>query len=350
MFRPNVSIIVPVYNTEKYLNKCINSLISQTLKNIEIILVDDGSLDNCSKICDDYKKIDDRIKVIHKENAGLGYARNSGLEIAKGEFVAFLDSDDYVNKNMYEILYAEAKKKSLNAVFCGYKRVYKDKYIKEIIKYDKSIIYKDIKEAQSVLLDMVGAEPSYPMDYKLEVSSCMAVYFREILTRHSILFCSERDYISEDYLFNIDFLSKSKKIGFLAQALYYYRRNEVSLTRCYKEDRFVKRKKLFIEANTRLGRIFDTNIFQTRADRAFIGNVRVIISIEVANIIRLTYSRVKQNIINICNDELLRVVLNRFPYKKLPVMQKMFFLCIKKRSINLLILLCILNNIRKASI
>lgn len=109
--QPKVSVVVPIYNTEPYLERCMQSLLSQTLKDIEIILVDDGSPDCSPKMCDEYAQKDSRIKVIHKRNAGLGYARNSGLEIATGEYVAFIDSDDYIAPNMYEKLYNTAKKK-----------------------------------------------------------------------------------------------------------------------------------------------------------------------------------------------------------------------------------------------
>ena len=105
MQQPKVSIIVPVYGVELYLDRCLQSLLRQTLKDIEIILVDDGSPDRCPQMCDVYALKDCRIKVIHKNNSGLGEARNSGLEIATGEYIAFVDSDDYVENNMYECLY-----------------------------------------------------------------------------------------------------------------------------------------------------------------------------------------------------------------------------------------------------
>ena len=100
-----VSVIVPVYNVESYLDRCLGSIVNQTLKNIEIIIVDDGSPDNCPSMCDRWAKRDNRIKVIHKKNAGLGFARNSGLDVAKGEYVIFCDSDDSVDSVMYESLY-----------------------------------------------------------------------------------------------------------------------------------------------------------------------------------------------------------------------------------------------------
>ena len=100
-----ISIIIPVYNVEKYLRRCLNSIINQTYKDIEIILVDDGSTDNSGKICDEYKEKDNRIVVIHKENGGLSDARNAGIDIAKGKYIGFIDSDDFADIRMYEIIY-----------------------------------------------------------------------------------------------------------------------------------------------------------------------------------------------------------------------------------------------------
>ena len=113
---PKVSIIVPVYNVELYLDRCIQSLVNQTLKDIEIILVDDGSPDNCPCLCDGYARNDSRIRVIHKQNEGLGYARNSGLEVATGDYVTFCDSDDCVSVNTYEYCYGIAIKENLDIV------------------------------------------------------------------------------------------------------------------------------------------------------------------------------------------------------------------------------------------
>ncbi len=102
---PLISVIIPIYNVEKYLKKCIDSVISQTYKNLEIILVDDGSPDNCGIICDEYAQKDDRIIVIHKKDGGLSDARNAGIEICKGEYISFIDSDDFVSPYFIEMLY-----------------------------------------------------------------------------------------------------------------------------------------------------------------------------------------------------------------------------------------------------
>lgn len=124
-----LSVIVPVYNVEKYIRKCLDSLINQTLNNMEFIFVNDGSPDNSKKIIEEYQKKDSRIKLFNKENGGQASARNFGLKHAKGEYIAFLDSDDYVREDMYEILYNRAKKDDLDIVICNYFLVYSDKIV-----------------------------------------------------------------------------------------------------------------------------------------------------------------------------------------------------------------------------
>ena len=114
-----ISIIVPIYNVQKYLDRCMKTLLNQTYRNIEIILVDDESPDECPKMCEEYAKIDQRVKVIHKKNGGLGFARNSGLEIAQGKYIIFVDSDDYVTENMCHLLYEAAKKYEADVVYGG---------------------------------------------------------------------------------------------------------------------------------------------------------------------------------------------------------------------------------------
>ncbi|MCM1286173.1 MAG: glycosyltransferase [Acetobacter sp.] len=116
-----ISIIVPVYNVEKYLDKCIESIVNQTYKNLEIILVDNGSFDNCPKICDEWAKKDSRIKVIHqKENKGAASARNAGMAVASGNYIGFTDSDDYIEANMYEFLLKQLIEADADISVCDY--------------------------------------------------------------------------------------------------------------------------------------------------------------------------------------------------------------------------------------
>ena len=140
-----ISIIVPVYNVEKYIKKCIDSIINQTYKNLEIILVDDGSPDNCGKICDEYAEKDKRIKVIHKENGGLSDARNAGIKIARGCYIGFVDSDDWIDKNMYEKLYKTLKEKDADIACCKLIR-YKNTIEKISKKFDGRIVEYDQRQ------------------------------------------------------------------------------------------------------------------------------------------------------------------------------------------------------------
>ena len=119
MTTPKVSVIVPVYNTEKYLERCMKSILNQTLKDIEIIMVDDGSKEECAKLCDKFAAEDSRVRVIHKENGGLGFARNTGLSESKGEYVGFVDSDDYIEPLMCEELYTSAVKNDADMAISG---------------------------------------------------------------------------------------------------------------------------------------------------------------------------------------------------------------------------------------
>lgn len=114
-----ISVIVPVYNVEKYLARCVDSIIAQTYSNLEIILVDDGATDRSGLICDEYAQKDSRIRVIHKENGGLSDARNAGLDVANGELIGFIDSDDYIAPDMYEVLYQNLKSRNADIATCG---------------------------------------------------------------------------------------------------------------------------------------------------------------------------------------------------------------------------------------
>lgn len=124
-----ISVIVPVYNVEKYLSQCLDSIIHQTYKNLEIILVDDGSTDSSGLICDNYSQKDKRIKIIHKCQGGLSDARNAGLKIATGEYISFIDSDDFIDKNMYSILINNTQKYNSDIVWFNYYNYYSKGYV-----------------------------------------------------------------------------------------------------------------------------------------------------------------------------------------------------------------------------
>ena len=150
-----ISIIVPIYNVEQYLEKCIESILNQTYQNLEIILVEDGSSDRCGKICDEYAQKDKRIKVIHKENGGLSDARNVGIKSATGTLIGFVDSDDYIAENMYEMLYNDLKKYDADIAICDFQKVAENENILAdlIPQKEEAVRILDKKDALYLLIE-----------------------------------------------------------------------------------------------------------------------------------------------------------------------------------------------------
>lgn len=150
MQSPEISIIVPVYKVEKYLSKCVDSILAQTFTDFELILVDDGSPDSCGKICDEYALKDSRIKVIHKENGGLSDARNAGIAVAKGEYLGFVDSDDYIAPDMYELLYRLIRENDADISICDAVLVDEETEVNYVDSEKKYIL-----ERESALKEMI---------------------------------------------------------------------------------------------------------------------------------------------------------------------------------------------------
>ena len=208
-----LSIIVPVYNVEQYIEKCIESLINQTLKEIEIIFVNDGTPDNSVNIIKKYQKKDNRIKLINKENGGQASARNLGLVHAKGEYIAFLDSDDYVNEEMYEKMYNKAKKNSLDIVICNYFLTYKDR-IEEVKNNITSKKEKIILPNEYILLT-----PS-PWNKIIKKSYLEQLNFK-----------FPEGIIYEDYASIPTLVLNKPKVLYINECLHYYVQSETSTMR-----------------------------------------------------------------------------------------------------------------------
>lgn len=148
---PLISVIVPIYNVEKYLARCVDSIVNQTYKNLEIIFVDDGSPDRCPQMCDDYAEKDSRIKVVHKKNGGLSDARNAGIAVATGEYISFIDSDDYVSDDFFECLLDVMNKENSDIAECSVVKFYEDNRFDEFID-DLSVKTYDTQDAMSALI------------------------------------------------------------------------------------------------------------------------------------------------------------------------------------------------------
>ncbi len=208
-----ISVIVPIYKVENYLKKCINSIINQSYRNLEIILVDDGSPDNCGKICDEYAKQDKRIVVIHKENGGLSDARNKGLEIASGDYISFVDSDDWLVNNAYELTMDIMKKNDANIVSFNYTKVYEN---------ENQIAY-NVKSTRTYT-----NENAYKLHIQGQLFPALVwnkLYKKEIID--GLLF--EVNKISEDEFFTYKVMSRAINPTYLNVPLYYYLQREDSI-------------------------------------------------------------------------------------------------------------------------
>lgn len=211
-----VSIIVPVYNSEKYIGECIDSIVKQSYENIELVLVDDGSRDSSGLICDKYALIDERIKVIHNTNHGVSHARNCGIEIASGEYLCFIDSDDYVDLDFIYKLVIPTKDKQYDFVVCRHFSVNKGKIRENIC--DLKICSENIKQDYWLLTSFVGGP-------------VMKLYKSSIIEQYNLRFNEALSY-SEDRVFNSIFYTYVKKYFFVNEALYYtVNRNPNSLSK-----------------------------------------------------------------------------------------------------------------------
>lgn len=197
-----ISVIVPIYNVEQYLNRCIESIVNQTYRNLEIILVDDGSPDNCPKICDEWAEKDNRIKVIHKENGGLSDARNAGMKIATGDFIAFVDSDDWTEIQFIEKLYNALLEYDCDIAGCKYRKCEKVSEIKDNPGSNQVEIYNKIDGLSSLISETIK-QVVWNKLYKKDVIEGIAFekgkYHEDEFWSYQI-FARSKQYVEIDYV------------------------------------------------------------------------------------------------------------------------------------------------------
>ena len=241
-----VSVVLPVYKTEKYLDRCIKSVVMQSYRHLEIIIVDDGSPDGCPQKCDEWAQKDPRIKVIHKENAGLGMARNTGIECATGKYICFFDSDDYISTDLVERCYDAAERLGADMVCFGHDLRTPDGDVIDvrIPSFDKELFVGEdiLDELLAVSLSLDGENAN-----ALGLSAWGKFYSMETVRRHGWRFVSEREIISEDFYSLTEFFFYVKRVAVLDRALYHYTVNTDSLSHSYRKDRYGKLKE-FSEA------------------------------------------------------------------------------------------------------
>lgn len=233
---PKVSIILPCYGVEQYIDRCLESIINQSLNDIEIILIDDGSPDKTPEMCDRWAKKDSRIKVVHKSNAGLGFARNSGLDIATGKYVAFIDSDDYVDLSMFQRLIEASEDGLMDVVFCGLRQETSSGGFNYIHDYDKEIKFNSL-QAEHLALSFIH-KTELNRKERLFMSVWHGIYKRDLIEKLKLRFYSERDILSEDIPFQFEFCKNAQNIKFIPDYLYTYCLNGGSLTHRFNENKF----------------------------------------------------------------------------------------------------------------
>lgn len=210
-----ISVIVPVYNVEKYLDYCINSIINQTYNNLEILLVDDGSTDQSSAICDKWAVEDKRIKVIHKENGGLSDARNAGMQRAKGTYVAFIDSDDWIEKYYIEYLYRAIKETGAEISACEIRQVIDGQKPE---KLNNEVLSKTTCTTEEALYTILKGDG-------FRAIACNKLYKAELLREEKF----KVGVLHEDEFFTYRIIGKAKTLSFVKNQLYNYRQREGSI-------------------------------------------------------------------------------------------------------------------------
>ena len=330
---PLISIIIPVYNVENYLKQCIESVLSQSYENTEIILVDDGSRDSCGIICDDYQKSYPNIKVIHKKNAGLGYARNTGLEVMSGSYVTFIDSDDWVSPDLISHMYDALKKNGVDFCKSGFKRVKDDGNILSMTHYENEIFVGEYAEKE-LLPKMIGSSPNG--HDSIEMCVCAVLYDANIIRDNSIRFPSEREMISEDLVFNIDYLHYSNGACVIDKIDYYYRMNDNSLSHRYREDRFESSKFFYIEIKKMLEQFGYNRDVMLRLNRMFFIYIRMCIGQEKKTISGHDRITSIENIKRICENESVKIAIIEYPINQLGFKQRIFLRLVSRRKSYLL--------------
>lgn len=209
-----ISVIVPVYKVEKYLKRCVDSILAQTYPCLEVILVDDGSPDGCPAICDEYAREDRRVRVIHKENGGLSDARNAGIDIAKGQFLGFVDSDDYVHPRFYELLLQALKEEGADIAGCDVKKIYETGTVEE---EEKEAVRSEIYSGREATANLYDAQL-----YLKSVVIWNKLYKKELFK--DVRFPKGK--LHEDEFTSYRLLYQSKSVVYIDRAYYFYFQRE----------------------------------------------------------------------------------------------------------------------------
>lgn len=334
-----ISVLVAVYNSENYLDRCIKSLINQTYKNIEIILVNDGSKDNSLKICEKYKRIDERIQLITQANQGLSGARNTGIRYAKGDYISFIDGDDWLETTCFENC-VKFLDNSIDILIFSYIREYRNKSMPVPI-FKKDYIEWTGKEIETGiirrLIGPVGIELERPNRMEDLNPAWNKIYKTDILKDKA--FIDSKIIGTEDLWFNLTVFAAAKKVKFIKEAYYHYNKeNGGSLTRKYNPNLFAGWKTLYSYIKLYINR---HNLDKSVCSYAL--NNRIVINLLALSrnivISDLKYMQKIEELKNILNDTLYQEAFQQFEFRLLSNKWKVFYYCCYKKRVRLLYLL-----------
>lgn len=350
--KPIISIIVPVYKTEEYLEKCLNSIQRQTFKEFEVIIINDGSPDNSQKIIDKYCRVDKRFISYIQDNSGLSSARNTGIEMSNGEYIAFIDSDDWLGESHFQNLYDYIKNDQdlvlgrYTIVDQGIRKTYSP--LKKIT--DNKIINGEKKERE-IILPLIG--PQTQIFYKNnDVEYChMCVwknlYRRKIIVDNRLFFISEREIYMEDYYFNLNYYYYAKNVVYANSCEYYHLVVQGSLSKSYRSELhdmmclLFKKTENFIETHSFM---IDKNEYKIR-----LNNFKIKTCVDVCKNYTLlgknnTFHSSYTHINKVVNSPLFINAYKEYKKMHIPIFYSIFCMMIKKRKIKLLTLSLIMTH------
>lgn len=311
MIEPLVSIVLPVYNVEPYLNRCMETIVGQTYTNLEIIMVDDGSPDGCPALCDEWAVKDHRIKVIHKQNAGLGMARNSGIEAATGDYVFFIDSDDYVNVHLVELCVKQAQETGAELIHYGHHCITASGVVSPPFHYHgKQTLFCGEEMVEIFFKNTLGPATKSKRNRTVFASAWSYMYSMDLIRRINWKFVSERDIISEDIYSHLILFKHVSSVSIVKESLYYYCKHLTSLSRAYCKDRYARIRHFYLESIKLCQQLgYSQKVIERLANPYFSNTIAAIKQIATADISRKErYSLVKE----IVCDKTLQTLLKQW--------------------------------------
>lgn len=343
-----ISIIVPVYNTENYLEKCLYSLVNQTYKNIEIIIIDDGSPDNSMNIIQKFVLADNRVKVISQKNQGLSGARNTGMNNANGDYIMFIDSDDWIEIDTCEKAINASEKYNADVVFWSYIKEFSDSQ-KDNYLFDKTEIIwseKNINQLSRRMVGLVGDELANPQSIDNLVTAWGKLYKKSVIG--DVRFTDTKIIGTEDALFNIEVFLEINSAVYIPDLLSHYRKdNESSLTHNYKKKLVSRWREMY----SRIKFLLDRNdmsreYYDALKNRICFGLIGL--GINLAEDKKMSFKEKKKEIYNILSMKHYQIALKDLDFSYLPIQWKVFFKLAKNNNALLLLwLLEIMDYLRK---